>query len=116
MSSQVTFKLRYSLSQEWSTEGSNVGEGGRGNKVIAQQGKDRATGLTSGSAQSKVTKAQCEPKLPTAETTHGRDPGTRQGLPDSCTHFGSQLRQTTDLPSSVEQGSPCNFPLSQEVK
>lgn len=42
MSSQVTFKIRYSLSQERSTEGSNDGEGSRGNKVIAQQGEDSA--------------------------------------------------------------------------
>lgn len=46
MSSQVTFKIRYSLSQEWRTEGSNDREGGRGSKVIAQQGKDSTTGLT----------------------------------------------------------------------
>lgn len=73
-------------------------EGSRGNKVIAQQAEYGAAGLTSVSALSKVMKAQHEPKLSTAETTHGHDPGTRRGLPDSCTHFSSKHQRRTTCP------------------
>lgn len=39
--------------------------------MISQQDEDGALGLARVSAQSKVTKAQCEPKLSTAETLTG---------------------------------------------
>lgn len=39
--------------------------------MISQQDGDRALGLTDVSAQSKVTKAQWEPKLSTAERLTG---------------------------------------------
>jgi hypothetical protein len=88
--------------------------------MISQQDEDGALGLASVSAQSKVMKAQCEPKLPTAETLTAMILAHARAclLTAACTSAQSFSERPTclALQSGGAQSSPCNFPLSQEVK